>query len=132
MGFLADLMLGSPASAMQSDMRYGANLLEINGLINQIGNYLLTHEDKELETELKKLQILAAQKNLGIKSEEDENSNSSIAIAKYLASSGLPNTDRSKFFRRMPFLPEFNIDTTELAALSRAKKPLSLVKAVIR
>lgn len=129
---LADLLIGSPQGQLQRDIGYGANLFQINSMIDELGTYLLTHEDKELERELKKLQILAAQKNLGIKSEEDENSNSSIAAAKYLASSGLPKTDRSNFFRRMPFLSQLNIDITEPVNLSRAKKPLSLVRALTR
>jgi hypothetical protein len=74
MSFLLSALLGKPKNEMQENIGYGIDAYSLNAMIDQIATYLMTHEDVNLERQLKKLQIIAAQRQLGLSEEPESDS----------------------------------------------------------
>ena len=129
MGILASL-LSAPQSPLQSDIRYGMDLLGLNQMIERIGTYLLTHKDRDLERQLKQLQILAMRKELGAQAEEEDSSSSGPVLAKGIAKANPSMLQSILDFKNPPIAPMGKLFQFPKKAVSAGKASSSLLRNI--
>lgn len=127
---IADLLMGRPNSPLQNDLQYGIGLAALYKTIDDISSYLMTHEDRDLERQLKQLQILAMRKELGAQAEEEGSSSSGPVLAKGVAKANPSLLQAILDFKNPPIAPMGKLFQFPKRAVSAGKASSSLLRNI--